>query len=56
MRPGADPDGARVRIDATFRHEAARLVGALTRLLGDFDVAEEAVQDALAEALARWPT
>jgi RNA polymerase sigma-70 factor (ECF subfamily) len=54
-RPGADPDGARVRIDATFRHEAARLVGALTRLLGDFDVAEEAVQDALAEALARWP-
>jgi RNA polymerase sigma factor (sigma-70 family) len=55
MRPGADPDGARVRIDATFRHEAARLVGALTRFLGDFDVAEEAVQDALAEALARWP-
>lgn len=48
-------DGARLRIDATFRHEAARLVGALTRLLGDFDTAEEAVQDALAEAVARWP-
>lgn len=54
-RPDADPGGARTRIDATFRHEAARLVGALTRFLGDFDVAEEAVQDALAEALARWP-
>lgn len=59
LRPA--PDGAaakadaRHRIDATFRHEAGRLVGALTRFLGDFDVAEEAVQDALAEALARWP-
>jgi RNA polymerase sigma factor (sigma-70 family) len=48
-------DSARLRIDATFRHEAGRLVGALTRLLGDFDIAEEAVQDALAEAVARWP-
>jgi RNA polymerase sigma-70 factor (ECF subfamily) len=48
-------DSARLRIDATFRHEAGRLVGALTRLLGDFDVAEEAVQDALVEAIARWP-
>jgi RNA polymerase sigma factor (sigma-70 family) len=48
-------DSARLRIDATFRHEAGRLVGALTRLLGDFDIAEEAVQDALAEAIARWP-
>jgi RNA polymerase sigma factor (sigma-70 family) len=48
-------DGARLRIDATFRHEAGRLVGALTRFLGDFDLAEEAVQDALAEAVARWP-
>jgi RNA polymerase sigma factor (sigma-70 family) len=48
-------DGARLRIDATFRHEAGRLVGALTRLLGDFDLAEEAVQDALVEAVARWP-
>ena len=48
-------DSARLRIDATFRHEAGRLVGVLTRLLGDFDIAEEAVQDALAEAVARWP-
>ena len=48
-------DSAQLRIDATFRHEAGRLVGALTRFLGDFDVAEEAVQDALVEAIARWP-
>jgi RNA polymerase sigma-70 factor (ECF subfamily) len=31
------------------------VVGTLTRALGDFDVAEEAVQDALVEAVARWP-
>jgi RNA polymerase sigma factor (sigma-70 family) len=43
------------RLDATFRQEAGRLVGALTRRIGDFDVAEEAVQDALLEALRRWP-
>src|SRR5487761_1421259 len=48
-------DSAQLRIDATFRHEAGRLVGALTRLLGDSDIAEEAVQDALVEAVARWP-
>jgi RNA polymerase sigma-70 factor (ECF subfamily) len=48
-------DSAQLRIDATFRHEAGRLVGALTRFLGDFDIAEEAVQDALVEAVARWP-
>src|SRR5580700_12171044 len=48
-------DSARLRIDTTFRHEAGRLVGALTRFLGDFDIAEEAVQDALVEAVARWP-
>jgi RNA polymerase sigma factor (sigma-70 family) len=48
-------DAARLRLDATFRHEAGRLVGALTRMLGDFELAEEAVQDALVEAVSRWP-
>jgi RNA polymerase sigma factor (sigma-70 family) len=48
-------DSTQLRLDATFRHEAGRLVGALTRFFGDFDVAEEAVQDALAEAVSRWP-
>jgi RNA polymerase sigma-70 factor (ECF subfamily) len=43
------------RIDAAFRQEAGRLVGALTRQIGDFDIAEEAVQDALLEAATRWP-
>jgi len=37
-----------------FREEAARLTGGLVRLLGDFDVAEEIVQDTLLRALERW--
>ncbi len=48
-------DGVRGWVEASFRHEVGRVVGALTRALGDFDVAEEAVQDALVEAVARWP-
>ena len=38
-----------------FREEAGRLVAALVRRLGDFDVAEELVQDAIVEALEHWP-
>jgi RNA polymerase sigma factor (sigma-70 family) len=37
-----------------FREEAGRLTAALVRILGDFDVAEEIVQDALLVALERW--
>jgi RNA polymerase sigma factor (sigma-70 family) len=51
--------GQTVSVDATvatvFREEAGRLTGALTRLLGDFDIAEESVQDALLAALEHWP-
>lgn len=38
-----------------FREEAGRLTASLVRLLGDFDVAEELVQDAILTALERWP-
>lgn len=37
------------------RDEAGLLVASLTRQLGDFDLAEEAVQDAIVEALRHWP-
>ncbi len=40
---------------AVFREEAGHLTTALIRILGDFDVAEEIVQDALLVALERWP-
>jgi RNA polymerase sigma-70 factor (ECF subfamily) len=42
-------------VAATFRGEAGRIVAALTRITGDLDLAEDAVQEALATALARWP-
>src|SRR5215469_897722 len=37
------------------RSEAGLLVASLTRELGDFDLAEEAVQDAILEAVRHWP-
>ena len=40
---------------AIFREHAGRLVAGLTRRLGDFDLAEESVQEAVLEALDHWP-
>src|SRR5690349_21156503 len=42
-------------VDELFREEWGRAVAILIRVLGDFDLAEDAVQDAFAIALARWP-
>jgi RNA polymerase sigma factor (sigma-70 family) len=42
-------------LDAVWRMESARLVGALTRVTGDVGLAEELAQDALVAALERWP-
>jgi RNA polymerase sigma-70 factor (ECF subfamily) len=42
-------------VEATFRRESGRAVATLVRLLGDIDLAEEAVQDAFVVALERWP-
>src|SRR4051812_4727341 len=41
--------------DRLFREHFGRAVGALIRAFGDWDLAEEAVQDAFAAALERWP-
>jgi RNA polymerase sigma factor (sigma-70 family) len=38
-----------------FREETAQLVTSLVRLLGDFNLAEDLVQDAMVEALEHWP-
>ena len=47
---------AAAAIEETFRHERARVLATTIRVCnGDFDLAEEAVQDAFAAALARWP-
>ncbi|MGH2379542.1 MAG: RNA polymerase sigma factor [Candidatus Limnocylindria bacterium] len=42
-------------IEAAFRDEAGKVTARLTRLLGDFDLAEELVQDAIVSALEHWP-
>ena len=42
-------------VDRLFREESGRAVATLIRVLGDFDLAEEAVQDAFVTALERWP-
>ena len=42
-------------VDRLFREEQGRAVATLIRVLGDFDLAEEAVQDAFIRALEVWP-
>src|ERR1700712_740753 len=44
-----------VEIEKIFRDEAGRALATLIRLVGDFDLAEDALQDAFAVALERWP-
>lgn len=50
-------DAARIRetLDAVWRSESRRVLATLIRLLGDFDLAEEALGDAFAAALEAWP-
>ncbi len=50
----ADPTG-RKAVAAVWRIESARIVGALARYTGDFALAEDLAQEALAEALVNWP-
>ncbi|HET9437909.1 MAG TPA: sigma-70 family RNA polymerase sigma factor, partial [Gaiellaceae bacterium] len=42
-------------VELVFREEWSRAVAILTRVLGDLELAEDAVQDAFATALERWP-
>ena len=42
-------------IEKIFRDEAGRALATLIRLVGDFDLAEDSLQDAFATALERWP-
>ncbi|HEV7650327.1 MAG TPA: RNA polymerase sigma factor [Actinophytocola sp.] len=49
------PDVPEVDVARVFREEHGRAVASLVRFFGDIDVAEEAVQDAFAAAVQRWP-
>ncbi|HUR15822.1 MAG TPA: RNA polymerase sigma factor, partial [Candidatus Limnocylindrales bacterium] len=57
-RGGIGPTGpfAFDAVDRIFREESGRVVAGLIRSVGDFDLAEESVQDAFIEALEHWPT
>ncbi len=44
-----------MRIEDIFRAEHGRILATLIRLLGDFDTAEDALQEAFATALQQWP-
>jgi RNA polymerase sigma-70 factor (ECF subfamily) len=54
------PDQIRVQIrellDSLYRVDSGRILATLIRLLGDFDLAEEAMHEAFAAALSLWPT
>jgi len=43
-------------VERVFREEYGRAVAVLTRVFGDIDIAEDAVQDAFTEAASRWPS
>jgi RNA polymerase sigma-70 factor (ECF subfamily) len=45
-----------VEIDELYRREAGRVLATLIRLLGDFELAEEARQEAFTAALEHWPS
>ena len=42
-------------VDAVYRADSRRVLATLIRLLGDFDLAEEAMHDAFAAAVEQWP-
>jgi RNA polymerase sigma-70 factor (ECF subfamily) len=45
----------RQKVDAVYRSESRRIFATLIRLLGDFELAEDALHDAFSAALERWP-
>jgi RNA polymerase sigma-70 factor (ECF subfamily) len=48
-------DRAREAVDAVYRSESRRVLATLIRLLGGFDLAEEALHEAFAAAVEQWP-
>jgi RNA polymerase sigma-70 factor, ECF subfamily len=52
---GEHANGLAQVLDEIYRTDSRRILATLIRLLGDFDLAEEALQDAFAAALKQWP-
>lgn len=45
----------RAQVESIYKRESRRVFASLVRILGDFDLAEEALQDAFAAAVTQWP-
>jgi RNA polymerase sigma-70 factor (ECF subfamily) len=45
----------RAKVDVIYREESRRVLATLIRLLGDFDLAEEALHEAFRSAIEQWP-
>jgi RNA polymerase sigma-70 factor, ECF subfamily len=54
MSPSTGPD-IRRQIEEIYRTDSRRIFATLIRILGDFDLAEEALHDAFASAVKQWP-
>ena len=48
-------DRVRETVDAVYRSESRRVLATLIRLVGDFELAEEALHDAFTAAIQQWP-
>ena len=56
LRPAPPgPSGVHEQLEAIYRTESRRVFATLVRLLGDFDLAEEALHDSFRAALEQWP-
>lgn len=55
MMDEASADRLRELVDTIYRTESRRVLATLIRLLGDFDLAEEATHDAFTRAVEQWP-
>ncbi|MGE7989778.1 RNA polymerase sigma factor [Pseudomonas sp. NPDC089554] len=49
-----DATQVRAQVEAVYRHDSRRILATLIRLLGDFDLAEEAMHEAFFVAVERW--
>jgi len=50
----SSPEQIRQRVEEIYRHESRRVFATLVRLLGDFDLAEEAMHEAFTAAVEQW--
>src|SRR5215212_2783062 len=50
-----DSQNMKEQVEAVYRQESRRVFATLVRVLGDFDLAEEALHDAFASAVEQWP-